>query len=258
LRMTEQIKSVLLQVLRVPAEPTPPAGAPESINIFRASRNYYLLNLLKWGFAQVMTFLGIAILFMATWSVDLRDATTPLRVIKVIALIIFLLQLPISYLFVRFDYEMRWYIVTDRSLRIRYGLQQIREMTMTFANIQQISIRQGPLQRLLRIADLQVRTAGGGSASHYGEGSGHGAGGHSMHLGYFRGVENANAIRDLMLERLRRWRDTGLGDPDEVQVVKPTIVSKDDSPPMVLAAAKQVLTEARALRKIVATDWTAG
>jgi membrane protein YdbS with pleckstrin-like domain len=247
--MTEQIKTLLLRILRSPAEPTPPAGAPESISIFRASRNYYLLNLLKWGFAQVMTFLGIAILFAVTWSVDLREATVPLRVIKLIALIIFLFQLPISYLFVRFDYEMRWYIVTDRSLRIRYGLQHIREMTMTFANIQQITIRQGPLQRLLRIADLQVSTAGGGSANHYGEGSGHG-GGHSMHLGYFRGVENANAIRDLMLERLRRWRDTGLGDPDEAQVGEPTNVPKVDSPSLVLAAAKQVLTEARALRKI--------
>jgi uncharacterized membrane protein YdbT with pleckstrin-like domain len=249
--MTEQVKSVLLQVLRVPAEPTPPAGAPESISIFRASRNYYLLNLLKWGFAQVTTFFGIAILFTATWSFDLREATIPLRIIKVIALITFLLQLPISYLFVRFDYEMRWYIVTDRSLRIRYGLQQIREMTMTFANIQQISIRQGPLQRLLRIADLQVRTAGGGSGSHDGDGSGHGHGAQSMHLGYFRGVENANAIRDLMLERLRQWRDTGLGDPDEVQAAEPANVPKDDSPSGVLAAAKQVLTEARALRKIV-------
>ncbi len=79
--MTEQIKTLLLRLLRVPAEPTPPAGAPESISIFRASRNYYLLNLLKWGFAQVMTFLGIAILFTATWSVDLREATVPLRVI---------------------------------------------------------------------------------------------------------------------------------------------------------------------------------
>ena len=120
---------------------------------------------------------------------------------------------------------------------------------MTFANIQQITIRQGPLQRLLRIADLEVRSAGGGSGSHYGEGSGHGGGTHSMHLGYFRGVENAGAIRDLMLERLRRWRDTGLGDPDEAQPVRPASEPIADSCSVVLAAAEQVLAEVRALRR---------
>jgi hypothetical protein len=30
-------------------------------------------------------------------------------------------------------------------------------------------------------------------------------------------VDNAYDIRDLILERLRQWRESGLGDPDEKQ-----------------------------------------
>ena len=61
---------------------------------------------------------------------------------------------------VRLDFEKRWYLVTNRSLRVREGVVKLREMTITFANIQNISISQGPIQRLLGIADLRVDTAG--------------------------------------------------------------------------------------------------
>jgi uncharacterized membrane protein YdbT with pleckstrin-like domain len=108
---------------------------------------------------------------------------------------------------------MRWYIVTDRSLRIREGILRVREMTLTFANVQNITVRQGPLQRILGLADVVVRTAGGGGSSET-----HGGGGtvgESMHVGKLRAVDNAVEVRDLILERLRRWRDSGLGDPDD-------------------------------------------
>jgi hypothetical protein len=36
-----------------------------------------------------------------------------------------------------------------------------------------------------------------------------------MHIGYFRGVDNADEIRDLILAQMRGMRDSGLGDPDE-------------------------------------------
>ena len=40
---------------------------------------------------------------------------------------------------VRLDFEKRWYLVTDRSLRVREGVVNVREMTIMFANIQNIS-----------------------------------------------------------------------------------------------------------------------
>ena len=143
-----------------------------------------------------------------------RWVARAINTIEIFGAIGFLLQLPVSFAVARLDYEMRWYIVTDRSLRIREGIMRIREMTLTFANVQNISIRQGPLQRLLGIADVVVRTAGGGgsSESHGGHG---GTVGESMHVGKLRAVDNAVEVRDLILERLRRWRDSGLGDPDD-------------------------------------------
>src|SRR5690606_18212304 len=118
-----------------------------------------------------------------------------------------------SLMVLRLDYEMRWYKVTDRSLRIREGVWHVREMTMTFANIQNIEITQGPIQRALGIADLKVQTAGGGGVQ---EAQGQQQGVmFNMHIGYFRGVDNAEEILALMQERLRKQRGSGLGDLED-------------------------------------------
>lgn len=130
---------------------------------------------------------------------------------------------------------------------------------MTFANIQQISVRQGPLQRLLGIADVEVHTAGGGSPDE---------GGGGMHTGYFRGVADAEAIRNTIRDRVREYRDAGLGDD-----ALPAAPGRRDPPPSgrpasrvaphgrlaptpesagsALSAARSVLEEARALRAAV-------
>ena len=210
--------------------------------------------LIRWGFAQLATFTGLMIFLVVDLSVNFGQATVPLRIIEAIVLVSFLVQLPFTFLFVRFEYELRWYIVTDRSLRIRYGLLAVREMTMAFANIQQITLRQGPLQRLLGIADLEVRTAGGGVGQSVGSHGGHQSDGSSGHVGFFRGVENATEVRDLILSRLRQWRDTGLGDPDEVHA-PPTAESQGlPSHTDAIAAAKLVLSEVRALHAVIAVE----
>ena len=250
--MIESLKALVLRLLRVPAEPTPPAGSPESVRTFRASRKFYYLMLIRWGFAQLATFTGLVVFFAVEFSANFGKASVPLRIIEIIALVSFLTQLPFTFLFVRFEYELRWYIVTDRSLRIRYGLLLVREMTMAFANIQQITLRQGPLQRLLGIADLEVRTAGGGSPQvgvHGGQQAGQ-----SGHLGFFRGVENATEIRDLILARLRQWRDTGLGDPDEAHTSEVAGPESSFSNGDAIEAAKLVLSEAKALRAAISTS----
>ena len=90
------------------------------------------------------------------------------------------------------------------------GILSLREKTMTFANIQNIEIRRNPLQRLLGIADVQVRTAGGGGGAaesgHIGE---------SLHQASFRGVDDPEMIRTTIAERVRLHRGSGLGDPDD-------------------------------------------
>jgi membrane protein YdbS with pleckstrin-like domain len=227
--------SAVARLLSVPHEPVPPAGAPESIRTFRAASNFYRYRLAQWVLKQLgavagLVF-GLAILsqipqFPGRFVLDLAEA------LGVVGLVV---AIPFTYLLVHLDYQLRWYIVTDRSLRIREGVVRIVEKTMSYANIQNVAIRQGPLQRFFGIADVEVRTAGGGAggAEHKGESS--------MHLGYFRGVENAEEIRDVILARVRQLRDSGIGDPD------PDLETGPPAGGDVLVAARELLDEARAL-----------
>ena len=165
--------------------------------------------------------------------------------IKLAGFVLFFAQIPFTYMVRRLDYELRWYIVTDRSLRIRTGIIRLQESTMSFANLQQVEVKQGPLQRLLGLADVHVQSAGGAG----GEDSHHGRSRESLHTGIFHSVDNATDIRDLILERLRHFRQAGLGDPDDHhdRPAAPTLVSPADT----LAAAHELLAEARALRAAV-------
>ncbi len=162
------------------------------------------------------------------------------------AVVFFIAQLPFGYAAVRLNFEQHWYIVTDRSLRIRTGLFSMRESTMSFANLQQVEVKQGPIQRFLGLADVHVQSAGGGQK--HGEDVED-----SLHTGIFHSVESATEIRDLIVERLRRYREAGLGEPDDDHTENQMAdaahadahaVAADDT----LAAAQELLAEARALR----------
>jgi membrane protein YdbS with pleckstrin-like domain len=172
-----------------------------------------------------------------------RPAMLVIWFFEIAGFILYVLQLPLTFLLARMDYELRWYMVTDRSLRIRHGVWKVNESTMSFANIQQVVVSQGPLQRLLGLADVKVQSAGGSSDKD------EEAGQDDMHHGLFHSVTNATEIRDLILERLRRFRESGLGDPDEKPSydIAPTSSGAND-PTEVLAAAQELAAEARALR----------
>lgn len=160
---------------------------------------------------------------------------------------IFLAQLVVTYAIVRLEFEQHWYIVTDRSLRIRTGILRLQESTMSFANIQQVEIRQGPLQRLLGLADVCVRSAGGGEPAPGARGHGEES---SLHLGVFEGVSNAVEIRDLVLERLRKFREAGLGDPEDARAATLPVPTGRS----VAEAMGELLSEARALRRAAGED----
>ena len=308
--MFEGVSRWLLEVLRVPPQPEPPAGAPESVRIFRAGRNYFRLRVALWGLGQFAALVAIIFWFWALHQAqaervrgrelanaapapatvtaapdgpavkpaepaaapDAGEAPAPKRkkhrnelrtpddwrraaaktpdwvfsllwAVKLFGIALYLVQLPLTYGIRRLDYEQRWYVVTDRSLRLRSGVWRVREMTMSFANLQQITVAQGPLQRLLGLADVKVQSAGGGSIhgqSQYG--------GPSLHTGHFQDVANAEEIRDLITERLRKFRETGLGDPDEKPHAPPAMAPATGEV-ATLAAAKELLAEAKALRQ---------
>ncbi|MEO6246780.1 MAG: PH domain-containing protein [Opitutaceae bacterium] len=160
---------------------------------------------------------------------------------KVAGIALYLLQIPFTYSVRRLDYELRWYAVTDRSLRIRAGIVAVQESTLSFANVQQVVVSQGPLQRLLGLADVRVQSAGGGGDAREGKGRGD-----SLHTAVFHGVDNATEIRDLILDRLRLFRASGLGDPEEA---KAHLASSPLASSSAVTAAHELLAEARALRR---------
>ena len=228
--------NALLRWLRVPPEPTPPEGSSDSVIVFRAGRNYWRWRLVSWATAQlsVLILLGL----FATLFFVVRLKSPPLFVVlgqaaAIAAILAYLVLLPITYQLQRLNYELRWYIVTDRSLRIRSGIWNVEEVTMTFANIQDLRITAGPLQGWLGLADLVVSSAGGGAAK------GKGATDKSGHTAQFAGIENATATRDLIVERLKHYRDAGLGDRTEKPVIG------------VEAAAAELLAAAKELRAAV-------
>lgn len=239
------MRELVLRVLRVPPEPSPPAG--ESVRIFRAASNFLRYRIATWGLAQVGALSGLifGLIFLRIAESQMGEGTmvTLLRAAEILGWIAVIAQIPFTFAIVRLDYELRWYIVTDRSLRIREGITKVTEKTMTFRNIQNLSIRQGPLQRLLGIADVEVRSAGGGGSRSGSDKEG--AGAEDLHVAYFRGVGNAGEIRDLIRERVRRHRDSGLGDPDERRHAEETHRSTGTD------AAREVLEEIRALKGLL-------
>jgi uncharacterized membrane protein YdbT with pleckstrin-like domain len=236
-------RDTLLDAMRVPPTPQPPPGSPP--RVFRAAPSFFTLRMLQFALTQLLVLVG---LFWAVWFVQFvaasgapRPVVWFMRLFEALGMVAVAFRFVFGWLIVRLDYELRWYMLSDRALRIREGITTIREKTIALANIQNISVKQGPLQRLLGIADVEVKTAGGGGSSD--DGHAKGKGGDPMHVAYFRGVDNAEEIRDLVREGVRRQRDAGLGDPDE-----PHSPVADELP----AAIAELLAQARALRATVA------
>ena len=184
--MSEWLRELVLRLMRVPADPQLPDGSADSVRVFRAGKNYYRWLMLQWASAQVLVLLGAFITWQSTQSVLAKlpvwGKVIWLGVEGVVELSA-LTFIVVSYYAVRLNYELRWYIVTDRSLRIRAGLWSVVETTMTFANLQ----------------DLRI-TAGGSVSKE--------PGARPSHLARFSNIDNAEALRDLLLERLKHYRET--------------------------------------------------
>jgi membrane protein YdbS with pleckstrin-like domain len=248
------LTGLISRFLKVPPEPDPPMGSPGSVRVFNAAPGYYQYRLLLWAVKQAGTAAGliVGLAFVSggveVWSFPFsRELAT---LVEVVGIGLFLVQLPVSFLMVRLDYRYRWYMITDTSLRIREGLLTVRERTMTFANIQNLSLKQGPVQRAFGISDLQVRTAGGGGTESSDDSKQGTSEADNMHLGYFRGVDNASEIRDVVLARMRGLRDTGLGDPDGPWPISETERGSAEAFSEMQAAARELAAEAQQLRKL--------
>lgn len=213
--MYDAIKNIVLKIMKVPAEPHDPMGDVKLLRVFRAAPNFFYYKLIGWVIAQAFLLpvsIAALVIFHVWVSHTFENGIVTLlfHLIGLFALVNLIAFTIFTYVMTRLDYEMRWYKVTDRSMRIRQGVFVVREMTLNFANIQQTTYSQGPIQRLLGIADIVVQTAGGGAMV-----GPHGEQLNNFHQGILHGVENAKEIQKLIEDRLRDFRDAGLGDLDD-------------------------------------------
>lgn len=261
LALRDAIRTRLLRLLRVPPDPAPPPGDPAQVRTFRAAPSFFRYSVALWAFKQLSAAVGLFVSYLFVRGITAGVGPFAyLGLVERFFILVYVIQLPFSYALLRLDFELRWYILSDRSLRIREGILSVREKTMTFANIQNIAIRQNPLQRLFGIATVVVRAAGGGAAQ-----ASSGGGGRGSHEATFEGVDNGEHIRDAIRARIRLHRDAGLGDPgepepDEASAIparlhnRPVAAVGAPARPnadaaSVLAAANRLLDEARALRR---------
>jgi membrane protein YdbS with pleckstrin-like domain len=245
--MYEWLKGIILPLLRIEgSEPHPPAGhgPNDMLRVERADPGFLRLKLFQWGLYALAW--GFAVMVVSTLLLiaDVR------LVLLVIPLIMFAIAKAATlYVTMRLDYEMRWYVITDRSLMIREGVWNSKEITLTFVNAQNVRVTQGPLERFFGFSTVEIETAGGGSGQEGG----------LTHCARLRGLARPQEVRDLILDRVKGLKTAGLGDPDDVHaLVLPTSVRspalQDGNGPPVTAIAganalvQDVWDEAKALR----------
>lgn len=236
--MYRGIFSGLVKWFRVPAEPpTLPVRQGEFVQSFPPDPAF--LSYMKFWFWIVLLITDIAM------TVGYVAATIAFAVagywwvgVLLFPIALFIIVAPdiVAYIAIHLRYDTMWYVMTDRSLRIRNGIWSIHEVTITFENVQNLKVQQGPLQRHYGIANLIVETAGAGAVP--------GKGGPSItNRGIIEGVSNAEELRERILSRLKQSSSAGLGDdaPETTRPQPPAWTAEH------LAALREVRDEVRLL-----------
>lgn len=201
---------ILTRWFRVPDQPpTLPAMSGETITAFQPDAGFLRYLLFQFWIGLLL----IDGLILVGWIVITIVSPLVGVILAIPALLIAIVPDVIAYLAVHLRFDTTWYVMGDRSLRIRRGIWVIQETTLTFENVQNVTVRQGPLQRYFGIANLLVETAGGGQP----QPGTHGMQATAAHRGLIEGVADAVKIRDLILKQLRKSRTAGLGDEADVR-----------------------------------------
>ncbi len=201
--MYRGVWGILAPWFRVPTEPpTLPFHDAAAVERFRPAPAYLrYLKLRFWVFAAVMT-----VAMAVPWLIAMVAAPIVGVIVTGPILLLYLIPVTGGYLALHLRFDTTWYVLTDRSLRIRRGIWIIRETTITFENVQNVVVQQGPLQRFFGVSNVVVQTAGGGSKGPHGEDQ------LGPHAGMMEGLADAARIRDLVMARLTRSKTAGLGD----------------------------------------------
>ena len=251
------IRTVVSRLLRIPLDaPTLPTSAGDLIDCFHPAPAWIRVRQL-----QVLLIAGLGILSLVGSMVALhliepqshKDFSEEnsflfwgtLRsfdlTLQLIGFLVILVTATVKLMTIRLQYDCTWYVLTTRALRIRQGLWVINETTITHANIQNVTVRQGPLERLFGLSSIEVETAGGGGAA---GGSKKKSSDGSGHSGRIDGILDPTVLRERIMDQVRATRTAGLGDESPRGTVAP--VDPTEGGEVDLGRMAEVLREIRA------------
>lgn len=225
----------IVALFRVPEEPPTLPAAGEPVRTLRPAPGY--LRYLKFFFW--LWLIPGDVIPIVVW-VAISVAVPVVGFVLIVPLLAVVVTPDVLvYVAIHLRYDSTWYVLTDRSLRIRRGILVIHETTISFENVQNVEVRQGPLQQYFGIADVIVQTAGGGAGTRTAHGASSGSA--RAHVGLLEGIDDATGVRDMILDCVRRSRSTGLGDE------RPTMsaAANRDAGPALSPAHLAVLREIR-------------
>jgi len=211
--MYRGIWNVIVVWLRIPSPPALQTGHDESVERFHPAPGF--LNYLKFWFWLGLIPMDVAI--TVGWIVLMF--MNPLIGVVIFPVALFVAVAPdvILYIAIHLRFDNTWYVLSDRSMRLRRGVWNITEVTITYENVQNVKVKSGPLQRAFGISDVIIETAGSGeSAVNNGRAK-------PLNQGLIEGVSDASRIRDLIMRHVRASRSAGLGDEKRVALPEQSI-----------------------------------
>ena len=128
--MLDLVRRALKRVLRlVDGPPELPAG--EHPELFHSSPRHRTYLLAAWALKHGVGFMGLAGTWLLAGVGAAQTQPQDLWVVVLLAALtcgLFSLQAFVGYASIRLDWEMRWYVLTDRSLRIREGIKRAAQL----------------------------------------------------------------------------------------------------------------------------------
>ena len=226
--MYEDIKNFCLRLLKISPEPSDYHAEAANEQVFRPAPAFFAYHLFVWFYQSLGGVLSLAILIVPMLigvlnSLEVRWQMPIVMLLLLLAALTALIYAGSAFIHVWLDYELRRYRISRSGIKVREGAISILETTMSIANIQNVSIEQGPIQRVLGISDILIQSAGGGGGVAQ---AAKGLPSPDYHTVRFAGVRDAETIANVLREYLKIYQDSGLGHTED-KSSPPAMTDKD-------------------------------
>ena len=127
----------LVKWFKVPDEPpTLPTSPGEQLERFKPAEGFLRYLLLFFWIGLVI----IDLIFLGIWLVSFAISLWLGLALLPVFLAVAILPDIVVYVAIHLRYDTTWYVLSDRSVRIRRGIWTITETTITFENVQDVKI----------------------------------------------------------------------------------------------------------------------